>query len=118
MTRLNQDLTANLVVKEAQIFDLSGQLADINQSFTATSTKNKVLESQLDEVKKIEPMLDVRKNYINMLEDKVKHLERLCSNMHEENCKLKYGIDRLECFRVHSFLAAIEKDSCLLHSQC
>ncbi|XP_037046936.1 coiled-coil domain-containing protein 102B-like [Bradysia coprophila] len=114
LTRLNKELIESLAVKEAQILDLSGQIADVKQSFNAARIRNETLESQLEEVKKIEPMLDVRKNYINNLEEKVKHLENLCSDMNDENCKLKYGINRLESFRLHSFLAAMGRDTCLL----
>lgn len=90
--------------------DLSGLIAEVKQSFGAASIRNKSLESQLDEVMKVEPMLDVRKNYISYLEEKVRHLEGLCSNLNEENCKLKYGVEQLERFRFHSFLAAMERD--------
>lgn len=117
MLNKNKELEAVISVKDAQILDLSGKIADINQSLSAASKKNEILETHLEETKKIEPMLDVRKNYINVLEDKVRNLERLCSNMNEENCKLKYGIDRLETFRFHSFLAAMEKGTTLLQSQ-
>lgn len=114
---MNNELKENLAVKEAQIVDLSGQIADVKRSLSATSMKNKILESQLEEMKKIEPMLDVRKNYINVLEDKMRHLDELCSSVNEENCKLKCEISRLENFRFHSLLAAMGKDTTLLHSQ-
>lgn len=97
--------------------DLEGRISHIEQSFSALAMKNKLLESQLDEVKKIEPMLDVRKNYINNLEEKIKHLEEICSNLNEENCQLKHGIDRLENFRFHSLLAMMGKDTNLLQGQ-
>lgn len=114
---VNKELKENLAVKEARISDLSGQIADVKRSLNATSTKNKILECQLEELKKIEPMLDVRKNYINVLEDKIRQLEELCSNMNEENCKLKCGISRLENFRFHSLLALMGKDTTLLQGQ-
>lgn len=117
LARVNKELKENLAVKEAQILDLSGQIADVKQSLSAATTKNNVLESQLDELKKIEPMLDIRKNYIKVLEDKIRQMEELCINMNEENCKLKYGIGRLEKFRYHSFLAAMGKDETLLQGQ-
>lgn len=117
LSRLNGELTESSAVKDAQILDLSGQIAEVKQSLNATLTRNKTLESQLEEIRKIEPMLEVRKNYINVLEDKVKHLEDLCANVNEENRKLKYGIDRLECFRFHSILAAVGRDTYLLQDQ-
>lgn len=117
LERLNGELKGNLVVKEAQILDLSGQIAEVKQSLSATSIKNKSLKSQLEEVKKIEPMLEVRKNYIRVLEEKLRHLDELCTNLNEENCKLKYGINRLENFRFHSFLASMGKTTNLLQSQ-
>lgn len=117
MSSLNKELKKNLAVKEAQILDLGGQLADAKRSISAITLNNKTLKSQLDEVKKIEPMLDARKNYINVLEGKIRSLEDLCSNMNDENCKLKYGIDRLEDFRFHSFLTIMEKDTTLLQGR-
>lgn len=117
MVHSNDELKENLAVKDAQISDLSGQLSDLKRLLSSMTIKNKNLESHLEEAKKIEPMLDVRKNYINVLEDKLRHLEALYSNMSEENCKLKYGIDWLENFRFHSFLAVMGKDTNLLHGQ-
>lgn len=117
LEHLNGELKGNLLVKEAQILDLSEQIAEVKQSLSATSIKNKILESQLEAVKKIVPMLDVRKNYIHVLEEKLRHLDEVCSNLNEENCKLKYGINRLEKFRFHSLLASMGKTTNLLQSQ-
>lgn len=117
LTRLNEELKDNLTVKESQVLDLSAQIAEVKESLRATTMKNKILEGQLEEVKKIKPMLDIRKNYINLLENKVRNLEKFCSTLNEENCKLKFGINRLEKFRFHSFLASMGKATNLLQSQ-
>lgn len=111
---ITEELKGNLVVKEAHILNLSEQITEVKQSLNTTSVKNTFLESKFDEMKKVLPMLEIRKNYINILEEKVRHLENLYSSMNEENCKLKYGIDRLENFRFCSFLSSMENHTNLL----
>ncbi|KAJ6643124.1 hypothetical protein Bhyg_08080 [Pseudolycoriella hygida] len=113
----NKELKEHSELKDAQILDFSEQIADAHRSLTAALTKNKALESQLQELKKVEPMLDIRKSYINSLEERVSQLEILCSNLNEENRQLKCGIEQLEEYRLQYFLAMIEKDTNLFQCQ-
>lgn len=115
--RDNEELKASLLLKDAQILDLSGQIAVVRQTLSETTLKNTISQRQLSQVKRIQPMLDIRGNYINGLEEKIRDFEQLCSDITKENLKLKYEVHCLKTFRFHSLLASMDKTTNLLQTQ-